>query len=401
MFDFNNFNKGTKYLEKGNLEKAAIFLRRELVINEFKECYLNLGNTYKQLGKFQDARECYEKALDVHTPFASGKFGEYDLAISNLGLYWYAMGDDNKAISLYEKALDLNPMLHDAVWNHSSASLRKLCSREEGDWAEAWKMYDYRFKRSNPVPIDRSVRLWDGISSGEVVCVLAEQGMGDKVMFGRYISGLYKFFKKIVVQCPVEMQCIFSAYETSRVAVGDYSVPICSLAKYFSGDVEWLGEKYPWLGSGGENIRVACCWSGSPTHQNDRNRSVTADMFQRLGQPGIELVTFGPGKRGIVGLETIPSWEATIRELQKCDLLISVDTSIVHVAGSMGVPTWMIQPSVETDFRWGNDSMGEDNIWYPSVKVIRNAGNWSRIFDRLKTRLACLKSPVTTFPEMK
>ena len=73
-------------------------------------------------------------------------------------------------------------------------------------------------------------------------------------------------------------------------------------------------------------------------------------------------------------------------------MVVSVDTSLVHMCGSLGRECWMLQPLKETDFRWGDSSMGEDNIWYPSVRIIRNPGSWTQTFkiimDKLKNHKA-------------
>lgn len=395
-FDFRNYNKGTKYLEACNYIKAIQFLKREIGINEFKECYLNLGNAYKATGNFVKAGECYLRAGHNDVPFANGSFGDYDLAWSNYGLWKYAMGDDDGAIELYRKALVKSPALMDAIWNYSSAILRKHCSRIKVDVASAWGMYEFRFKRKNPVALDRSVKMWDGISKHDKIVVLAEQGFGDKIMFGRYIHCLREYCNEVIVQCPPHLDCIFDEYSVCRSAaiVGDVvGFPICSLAGRFGHldiEAEWLRNKF--VGSPGDfnTLNVGVEWAGSVTHSNNLNRSVGAERFVQLGVPGVKLFSFrDKTPKGITALGTAigESWEPTCSALIGLDLLITVDTSVAHMAGSMGIPVWLLQPSIETDFRWGNDSMGEDNIWYPSVKIIRNPGSWDKVFKIVRSKL--------------
>lgn len=397
-FNFVDYNKGTKYLEANNFVKAVQFLKRELKLNEFKELYLNLGNAYKALGEWDKAGECYLKAGDDQVAFASGRFGDYELSWSNYGLWKYAKGDDDGAIELYAKALDKNPGLMDAIWNYASAALRKHCSRKEVDIVSAWKMYEFRFKRNNPVTIDRSVELWDGISRHDKIVVLAEQGFGDKIMFGRYVKCLRDYCNEVVVQIPPHLDCIFDdvsvCHAAANVVPGDVvGIPICSLAARFGHldvEAEYLKDKFVGPVYGHDTLNVGIEWAGSVTHSNNRNRSIGVERFLQMKVPGVKLFSFkNKAPKGITALNTVAgeSWKPTCEALAGLDLVITVDTSVAHMAATMGIPVWMMQPSVETDFRWGDDSMGEDNIWYPSLKVIRNPGSWDKVFKVVRDKL--------------
>lgn len=396
-FNFADYNRGTKYLEACNFTKAVQFLKRELKLNEFKELYLNLGNAYKATGDFVLAGDCYLKAGDDLVPFANGSFGDYDLAWSNYGLWKYANGDSNGAIELYAKALAKNPGLMDAVWNYASAILRKLCSRHEVDTASAWKMYEFRFKRNNPVALDRSIPLWDGISKHERIVVLAEQGFGDKIMFGRYAHCLREYCDEVVIQIPPHLDCIFEGFSVCRAAnsvPGDVvGIPICSLAGRFGHldvEAEWLKDRFIGEAFGHGTLNVGIEWAGSVTHSNNRNRSVGVERFVQLNVPGVKLFSFkAKAPKGITALNTVAGedWTKTCEALAGLDLVVTVDTSVAHMAATMGIPVWMMQPSIETDFRWGEDSMGEDNIWYPSMKIIRNPGSWDKVFKIVRAKL--------------
>lgn len=393
------YNKGTRYLNKNNPLKAIQFFRKSLrVEGEFKETYLNLGNSYRLMRQYDNAISAYALAASVNTPFIGGKFGPYPLALNNLGLMAFTLGDDSAAIEKYSECLALDPLHYDAIWNYSISLLRGLCSRETVDAAGAWKMYSYRFKRSTPTNLDRSIPLWDGVSRVGSLCVLAEQGFGDKIMFGQYIEMLRPYADEIYVQCPEELDFIFSGYKTCRVATGDYGVPICSLASRFDPNLVYCR---PWLShlyTPRKNLallnrpRIGIVWSGSSSHPNDANRSMPVAHTRSLGTYG-ELVSLNPGA-------TVPSWitstniksyEDTVRELNNIDLLITCDTSIVHLAGSMGVPTLMFQPLYETDFRWGKEYMGEHNVWYESVKIIRGCSSWDAVEKALRAKLENFK----------
>lgn len=393
-----NYNRATKYLQNGNPEKALQFYKRQVKEHEFKELYLNMGNSYRLLGNDAEAIKCYIKASASDTPFSDNTFGAYDNALSNLGLLEYTYGNDDAAIAFYTAALENNPLHFDSIWNYASALLRKHCSLEEVDIAGAWKMYEYRFKRTSPTAIDRSIPRWDGVSSGRGIVVLSEQGLGDKLMFGRYLSCLRDYFSEVWVQCPKEMNDIFSDYkvcEDVSISGCEVSIPFCSLASVFKGvRSDWLADKFdkraPPIVS--DKLKIGIEWAGSLTHSNNKYRSVLPTYFLDLAKYG-DLYSIRPGAPAVRGVRALnsSSWAESAEIVNGMDLIISVDTSLVHLAGSLGKECWMLQPLKETDFRWGNNSMGEDNIWYPSVKVIRNAGSWPRVFETVREKLEIMQ----------
>lgn len=388
-----NYNRATKYLEKGNNEKAIQFYKRQLREREFKECYLNLGNAYRNLGNDTEAIKCYIRANASDMPFSDNSFGAYDHALGNLGLLEYTSGNDDAAIAYYTAALEKNPLHYDSIWNYANALLRKHCSLESVDVTSAWKMYEYRFRRAVPTRIDNTIPRWDGVSSGKSIIVLAEQGFGDKFMFGRYIRCLEKYFTEIWVQCPTDMESVFSEYlvcQNPQDSQAECSIPICSLAGIFpqAPRDDWLRGKFSAKKFAGDRLKIGIEWSGSPTHANNKHRSVLPVHFLDLLEFG-DLYTIrpdAPSLRGVTALNPC-SWAESAEIVNGLDLIISVDTSIVHLAGSLGRECWMLQPLKETDFRWGNNAMGEKNIWYDSVRVIRNHGNWANVFAEVRARL--------------
>lgn len=389
-----NYNRATKYLEKGNPEKALQFYKRQLKDYGFKECYLNMGNSYRLLGNDPEAIKCYLKASALDTPFSDNTFGAYDNALGNLGLLEYTYGNDDAAIAYYTAALEKNPLHFDSIWNYANALLRKHCSLEDVDSVAAWKSYEYRFKRTNATRVDRSIRTWNGITSGKSIVVLAEQGMGDKLMFGRYIHCLRDYFAEIWVQCPVDMEAVFSEYLVCQeIPDVECSIPICSLAGIF-GTVQdaWLRDKFGARKFAGDRLKIGIEWAGSDTHSNNKYRSVPSSSFLDLLEFG-DLYSIRPGAESVRGVTALnsSSWAESAEIVNGLDLIISVDTSIVHLAGSLGRECWMLQPLKETDFRWGNNSMGEKNIWYDSVRVIRNHGSWANVFAEVRARLELMR----------
>ena len=381
------YNRGTKYLFKNNYAKALQFLKREPA--EFKEKYLNMGNCYRGLGNLPRAVECYLRANDPNVPLSDGsRPAEYSLALNNLGLASYMLGDDATAISCYTRALSINPLYYEALWNYANAYLRSGFSGNEISWDKGWLMYDNRFKRlSGAVPLDSRIPLWDGVSSGESIVVIAEQGLGDKIMFSRYISCLREYFSEIIIECKPELDWFYSDYKIVRSAylAAPVGVPVCSLVKYFFN----RNVPHNWIGLGAINDdqimrdnRIGVVWSGSATHANNHNRSCNPSYFSALSNLGT-LYSLNPAAkpaRNVIPMDT-SSWEETVALIRTLDLVITVDTSIVHLAGTLDIPCIMIQPLMETDFRWGH---GSSTYWYPSVTIVPN-NDWDAAFAKVRT----------------
>ena len=392
--DLSNYNKGTVALEKNKLEKALQFLKREKDV--FKEIYLNLGNCYRKMGNSVEAWKWYAKANSDNILDLDGNGGPMYAALGNMGLICYENGEDDKAEGYFKAALAINPLHIMSIWNYSLVLLRRYCSGGELH-QYAWKMHEYRFKAVKP--IDKMPH-WDRKSYEKKILVLSEQGMGDKIMYGRYLSLLEDFCDEVVIQCPKELDSLFSKYrcvrtiEESDCYVG---IPIGCLAEIF-GNVagEWLTAVPKDLG---QKFNIVVEWAGSKTHNNDKNRSCYAGYFSRLAKKfvgrGILLHNIRPDAPTVTGVvkHKVSNWGESLSVIAGADLVVSVDTSLVHAAGSLGKDTLMMQPLCDTDFRWGSASTKckngidpETNIWYKSVTVIENRG-WDKMFEELEARI--------------
>jgi len=392
-----DFNKALRYIDSKKFDKAAAIFKRQLKDHNFKELWVNLGVAYKGMGNYDKVKECFLKAVDPHLPFSDGKFVEsYSLGLSNLGLIAYTFEHDEVAVDIYKQVLAKEPLYYDALWNLAVATLRRFCSGKPEDLSLAWHYYTYRFKRTGALGLKcdkEGIKIWNKKEEhlDSSIVVLIEQGMGDSFMFGRYLSEVQKYFKHVYVQCTPEMNYVFSDYKTcTHVSETDaeYAIPIGSLGMLLDyiprGD--WLKHKYiPKVSNGKLDIGVV--WNGNPDHANDANRSCLPGYFDRLKKYG-NLYTIGPNPRrkGYTHLEA-KTWEDTIKQFSKLDMVISIDSSIVHACGSLGMPCWLLQPKLDTDFRWGDSSAGWNNIWYDSVDVFRNPNDWEKVFNNVEKRL--------------
>lgn len=381
------YNRATAFLEKKSYDKAIAFFKKSLAAFPSKEAYLNIASAYRGINK---DNKCYESLLaanDPNIPYLNGVFtsGDYTLALSNLGLYYYSVGDDLQAIAHYRRALALDPLYYSCAWNLSCALLRQACSGHPELFMEGWTLYQERFRKHPCVKIklpNPSVKLWDG-SQVDSILVYAEQGYGDNLMFARYLPMLRNFCKTIFVQCNSSMAPLFSDYTTvfdGRDCDATHAVAIASLAHVFDmmpGD--WLAGRYLEVAPSQE-FNVGVVWAGNADHLNDHNRSVGMYRFHALAKYA-KLWCLTPGFKGskYINAVAIDNWEDTCRAIQSMDLVICVDTSVAHLAGCLGKECWLLQPLKDTDFRWGNTT-SSSNPWYSSIKVYRNPNSWDIVF---------------------
>lgn len=416
--DIKSFNKATEAIDKRDFPRAITLLKRVLKRVEFKEVLINLGVAYKGINDIRKCREYFLKANDPSVPDGNGNYTHTNpMALTNAGLSYFAEERDDLAEICYKQVLADNPLYYEAIWNLSLAKLRQYCSNKFDDLPLAWQYYTYRFKRDKAEPLKNDnpkLLMWDftkdhrslsyqtSISQSNTsqsssalpensIVVLMEQGMGDNIMFGRYLPYLKNYFDEVWVQCTPELNYIFSGYKTcirTSDANARYAVPMCSLGKIldYIPPGEWLADKYIEK-KRSDALEIMCIWKGNDEHVNALNRNVPAGYFDKLHKFG-NLHSVIPRKD--YSLMEIVDWETTTKYLEKIDIVVTIDSSVAHLCGSLGKPCLVIMPLLDTDFRWGDSSMGFSNKWYNSVKVIRNNGSWDSAFKLVETCLSAL-----------
>lgn len=382
----NYFISGHRALAAGKGHKAISMFRKFIKETPCKEGYLNLGNAYRLIEDEKAAIDSYLLAASSDVAFANGSYGEFDLALNNLGLVSYTANHIDEAINFFKAALAINPLFGEAIWNISCAKLKgSNCS-------VGWEEHEWRFNRGDSsVKIVKGLPIWDGVSCGDSITVQMEQGYGDKIMFGRYIHLLEKYFKKVYVMCHPSLDCFFSGYTCCRALTGSCTIPAVSLAKIF-GIVDCLEfrKNIPDVRIDRPGFNIAVCWDGSPTHANNKYRSCPSGYMSNLSSFGTlhSITPSGMGGRNINGIKS-ETWESTIALMRGMQLVVSVDTSIVHLAGTLGIPCIMIQPRRCSDFRWGMP--GDTNVWYDSVMVVDNPGTWEEAFNNVREIMKVIK----------
>ena len=321
------------------------------------------------------------------TPFALGAVGwltkAYQLApegvkpnlLHNLGIALCYSGDMAAGLGVLSRAPRTPQLRYD--WGRLLAL--------DGDWHRGLQLMEAR-RETLKYP-DFGVPEWDGevIESGDL-WVHADQGHGDMIMNMRFLR-LIANDTELVVSAPKEMHSLFSrlGHELRVASPGEEipdgvvaHVPMSSLAHICGVTPDRIPRAPRALervGYDPRSKRVGICWRGAT------NQIPFRELRGLLGVGGVEWIClqqslFLNEQSLSMKYPTLSDWEDTLREIASCNLVITVDTAIAHLAGTVGVPTWLLLPKI-CDWRWLMN--GDRTEWYPSMQIIRQAafGDWS------------------------
>lgn len=314
------------------------------VLVDISACALQLG--YPVL-----AKEYIARILSLDSTNA--------LALNNLGLAYQMENYPLEALVYYTAAASHG--YKDADFNASLCYLKAgMLGNNTLMLKDAFQMYESRFTKSTPVtmPNLRGLPRWDGVSPGKVL-VIAEQGVGDVVLFSRYLQFLDNF--EFILD--PNIKCLFSATPEihSRIILdmrdsqADFYIPLMSLPGVL--DKYVVDFPYSFHKATGDSLGV--CYTGNPQHKNNAHRQCT-----QLRKIRAEVnLQYGDNP-------DIVTWEDTIQHISKCSHVITVDTSIAHIAAMMGCQVYMVQPKFNIDWRWGNGT--GVSPWYPNLQMFTN-----------------------------
>jgi hypothetical protein len=337
----------------------------------------------------------------------------------NLGNALYDEGKVSEAISCYEQAIALRPGHVLSKMNLAMAQLKS------GDLLSGWKNYEWRWNQKLAKGQKREFvqPLWQGEPiQGQRILLYGEQGLGDCIQFLRYVPKVQAAGGKIVLEVPSRLQRLAAQLPgiEESIAFGDslpsfdWQCPLVSLPLVFATDLPSIPAAVPYLGVPAdarqkaqslpwptEGLRVGLAWAGNPKNQNDKFRSMPFACFRTLfSTQGLRFFSLQLGE----ALEQLTQSEAPVTDLApftadmadtaafiaNLDLVITVDTSIAHLAGALAKPVWILLPS-NADWRW----MAErgDSPWYPTARLFRQSepGDWSRVMKRVASCLAANK----------
>ncbi|WP_240655536.1 glycosyl transferase family 8 [Paraburkholderia phosphatilytica] len=297
-----------------------------------------------------------------------------------------------------------------------------------GEFERGWREYHYRYSLAHTVSIERKVQRprWDGRAMpGKTLLIHDEQGYGDTFQFMRMVQwAKAKSGARVVFEINAETLSIaqrIAGYDDlivrgSLPPAFDMHCELMSLPMALGLRLDDLPGPIPYLTPDPQRLErwrqrlaalprplVALVWAGRPTHHNDANRSLSLAQLAPLAQQGVSFVAIQKGPAaaqadsppdGMAMLSLsneIADFEDTAAILSSVDLLISVDSSPVHLAGALGRPAWVMLPKVP-DWRWMLER--EDTPWYPQMRLFRQEqrADWSGVVARMADELARFKA---------
>jgi hypothetical protein len=335
--------------------------------------------------------------------------------------------------------MEINPNFSEGRMNYGALLLAL------GRYEEGWALFEARYlisegetpRMSHNAPYPR----WTGESlQGKSIMLMREQGYGDELMFVRFAQNLKeRGAAKVTVLCQTPIKTLlqtvpgvdevvsvedlndrwppmdFWIYGQSLphvlgVTLANLPAPIPYIALQATSRMAWRARMERELPADTLKVgilKVGITWRGSPTHGNDHNRSLAnlAALRALWDVPNVSFVSLQTGEAALEAAsppsdQPLVEWGSQMADfadgaalVSELDLVISVDTAIVHVAGALGVPCWVMIPRIETDWRWLNDR--DDSPWYPvGMRIFRQTtdAGWDDVLAQLKDALQALSS---------
>lgn len=401
------------HLDRADPPGAEAAARRVIAVDDRQQmAWANLGVALARLRRYDEARPAFERALALEETAAE----DVDSYV-NYGNCLREAGDLDAALRLYERCLPERP----SVNAHGDYAFALLTV---GRLPEGWREYQFRwmtnaFLRRYP-GFDRPA--WTGQDlAGRTIMLWSEQGLGDNIQFIRYAPLVKALGATVLVVARDELVPLVRECAGIDRIVGrdqptpefDFHCPLMSLPRVFGTDLDSIPAAVPYIAPAGDVLRkwqsrlppvaqprVGLVWAGSPAHPNDRYRSTTlAQLEPVLRTPGVQFVSLQKGppadqlqasaaSADIVDLgPDLGDFGDTLAAIALLDLVICVDTSVAHLAGALGKPTWVLLPH-PADFRWLERR--EDSPWYPTMRLFRqdDRRDWAPVLAGMAQALA-------------
>jgi tetratricopeptide (TPR) repeat protein len=379
----------------------------------------NIGGILQSLRRDEEALLWFDKALALRP--------HYLTAFSNKAASLQQFHRFDEAIAIYRHMKTIDPNYALADWNLSL--LQILTGNFEAGWAGREARWDAPSLAINYPKLAQPKWLGNESIEGRTILIGADEGLGDTIQFARYVPMIAERGARIVLvvqdalhhlmsDLPGVSHCIpQSVMATKPLPAFDVHCPIMSLPLAFATRLDSIpppisflsrisGDRvHAWEDRLGPHhrLRVGLAWSGNSAHRNDYNRSLPLQTLSRIldvdatfvslqKDPKVDDKAFLRERADIIDLTVdLTDFSETAALVSCLDLVITVDTSVAHLAGSMGCPTWILLPYTP-DYRWLLDR--DDSPWYPTVRLFRQAANreYESVLDRARTELLKLIS---------
>lgn len=361
-----------------------------------KESRYNVALSFQEEERLEEALAAYRELLV--------SFPEHVEARNNLGNVLLALGRSPEAEIEYRRTLKFNRKHPEAHFNLGIARLLA------GDLEEGFREYEWRFRQPSSMAREFEQPLWDGSPlNGRRILLHAEQGLGDTIQFIRYTPLVRDRGGHVIVEVHPPLVDVLALtpgvdqWVPRGSPLPDFDVhsPLMSLPRILDTRLETIPASTPYLFVLPERLerwravlacmqgfKVGLTWSGNPDHKNNHNRSLDPAEIERLQLPGVQLLSLQKGaSTPLVCLEDeTDTFADTAAIIMNLDLLISVDTSVAHLAGALGRPVWTLLPFAP-DWRWLLTR--EDSHWYPTMRLFRQdrPKDWSSVLNRVAREL--------------
>jgi len=407
----NNLGNVQRWIERPQ-EALANYDKAIAIRPDFAEAYDNRGTALRDLERPDEALVSCNKAIALEQDFAD--------AYNNRGNALRELKRPEEALASFDKAIALKPSYVEAHWNKS------LCLLQMGRLEQGLEIYEWREKREKPIAACSGARpLWLGEEDidGKTLMIHWEHGLGDTIQFCRFAKLAEARGAKVIMSVQEPLRGLMTQLSPTIEILGghekspnfDFQIPLMSLPLAFATTREKIPAEIPYLRVeqervnkwkkrlGDDGFKIGICWQGS-INKIDIGRSIPLTNFYNISWvPNVRLISLQKYE-GTEQLENLPE-EIKIETLgadfdsgphafldaaavmESMDLIITSDTSIAHLAGALGRPTWVALKHVP-DWRWMLE--GESSPWYPTLRLFRQKvrGEWKPVFDDMLKELS-------------
>lgn len=437
-------NLGNALLAQGHVQEAVSRLQAALMLApHLAEAHNGMGNAVAACKLYENARELYERALAIKPDYAEaysnygtlleaqGKLAEAvekhrqslrfnpdsAEAHNSLGNALGALGQLEEAVAHFHRALALKPELTEARYN---LGMVQLCA---GDFAAGWMNYEWRW-HADKSPLHKPPFLqpqWQGEPlHGARILLHAEQGLGDTLQFLRFVPMVQAAGGSVVLMVQKRLHRIAAELPGLADVVSPHDplpefawhCPLLSLPLAFGTTLGTIPAQTPYLSVPeeahqkmkalpwpSEGLRVGLVWAGNRTHLHDRARyrsiplPLLKPLFEQEGihwfslQIGEAVHELGNAPGAIADLSaSVSDMADTAAQIAQLDLVITVDTSVAHLAGALGAATWLLLP-LAAEWRWMRAR--SDSPWYPTLRLFRQPapGDWEPVVEAVRRAL--------------
>ena len=405
---------GIVAFKQDRIGEAARLMERSIAVAPMEALYYrNICEVYRVLGRLDEALVAGRRAAALAPQDVQ--------CYHNLGVLHYHRLELDEAIACGERAIALDPDFAGAHFGIAEASLLR------GDFERGWEEYEWRMKLANAPPLlPPSERpQWDGTPLRDgMLLLIADQGYGDVIQFARYIPWAASRCAQLAIACSAELHAVIDQQPGAGTLFDHWEkapqfaayCPLSGLPRLAGTRLDTIPAQPPYVRADPGKVavwadrldallprdyrRIGIAWAGRPTHHNDRNRSTALTTFAPLTElPGIAFVSLqkGPAQAQIGGYwgraplinlgPEIRDFADTMAVLDCLERVITVDTSVGHLAGAMGKAAWVMLPYAP-DWRWLLNRT--DSPWYPSLRLFRQGPDrsWDPVMGAITSEIA-------------